>query len=108
MKCSALHAVAYRQSLVQQVATAMRTVTETNTADQENASPNGAASVSCQDAGLQLVPPTPVGTAPMQAAAASVAARRGVTRHSSQSALDTMQGTPYCKTMHKSWRQDTE
>ena len=100
MTCYAFHAVAYRQSLVQQVARSMRTAAERNTADQENVSPNAAASMSCQDAELQLVPPTPVGTAPMQAAAVSVAARRGVARHSGQSALDTMQGTPYCKTMH--------
>lgn len=43
--------------------------------NQENVSPDAASHDSCQGAALQLVPPTPVGTAPMQAAAMSVAAK---------------------------------
>ena len=60
-----------------------------NSDEQENVSPCGAVS---GDARLQLVPPTPLGTAPLQAAAASVAAKRGVTPHRGHSALNTMQG----------------
>ena len=60
-----------------------------NSDEQENVSPNGAENA---DAKLQLVPPTPVGMAPLQAAAASVAAKRGMPPQRSQSALNTMQG----------------
>ena len=67
----------------------MHRVMARNNDEQENVSPNGAESA---DARLQLVPPTPVGMAPLQAAAASVAAKRGVPLHKSQSALNTMQG----------------
>ena len=81
--------VAFRQSLVQQVAEGMHRVMARNNDEQENVSPNGEESA---DARLQLVPPTPVGMAPLQAAAASVAAKRGVPPHMSQSALNTMQG----------------
>lgn len=43
--------------------------------DQENQSPDATSHDSCQGAVLQLVPPTPHGTAPMRAAAMSVAAK---------------------------------
>lgn len=82
-------AVAFRQSLVQQVAAGMQRVMARNSDEQENVSPCDA--VGC-DARLQLVPPTPVGMAPLQAAAASVAAKRGVPPHRGHSALNTMQG----------------
>lgn len=60
-----------------------------NSDEQENVSPCGTVS---GDARLQLVPPTPEGMAPLQAAAASVAAKRGVPLHRGQSALSTVQG----------------
>lgn len=87
-----LLAVAYRQSLVQQVAAGMQRVTVRDSDEQENVRPNGAVRAGHQDARLQLFPPTPVGTAPLQAAAASVAAKKGVPTHGGQSALDIMQG----------------
>lgn len=66
---------AYKQALVQQVALAMKATGIHDQTNQENVSPDAASHDSCQGAALQLVPPTPVGTAPMQAAAMSVAAK---------------------------------
>ena len=64
--------------LVQQVAAAMQKHTAQQAENgQENVSPNVGPSSNAQ---LPLVPPTPVGTAPMQAAAASVAANKAVSR----------------------------
>lgn len=85
-------AVAYRQSLVQQVAVGMQTVSARAQGDQENVIPSGAVSPGCRDARLYLVPPTPVGTAPLQAAAASLAAKRGVLTPRLQSGPEPMQG----------------
>ena len=70
-------AAAYRQVLVQQVAAAMQGEVSQTMEMQENISPNVAASSSAQ---LDLIPPTPMGTAPMQAAAASVAAEKTLPR----------------------------
>lgn len=70
----------------------MQTVAARAQGDQENVSPSGATSTGFRHARLQLVPPTPVGTAPLQAAAASVATKRGVLTPRAQSSLDTMQG----------------
>lgn len=92
MTQSVLLTVAYRQSLVQQVAVEMRAVTARAQGNQENVSPSSAVSTGCRDARLHLVPPTPVGTAPLQAAAASVANKRGVLTPRVRSGLDTMQG----------------
>ena len=94
MRC---YTVAFRQSLVQQVAEGMHRVMARSSDEQETVSPNGAEDA---DARLQLVPPTPVGMAPLQAAAASVAAKRGMQPHRGHSALSTVQGvlhqTPPC------------
>lgn len=84
--------VAYRQTLVQQVAVGMQTVADRARGDQENVSPKGAVSTGCQDARLHLVPPTPVGTAPLQAAAVSVANKRSALTPRVRSGFDTMQG----------------
>ncbi|KAL3133801.1 hypothetical protein ABBQ32_008277 [Trebouxia sp. C0010 RCD-2024] len=83
---------AYRQTLVQQVAVGMQTVADRARGDQENVSPKGAVSTGCQDARLHLVPPTPVGTAPLQAAAVSVANKRSALTPRVRSGFDTMQG----------------
>ena len=66
---------AYKQALVQQVAAAAKAKHAHGHSDQENQSPEAITHDSCQGAVLQLVPPTPLGTAPMQAAAMSVAAK---------------------------------
>ena len=63
--------------LVQQVAVAMQKHTAQRGDEQENVSPNVNPR---SNARLPLVPPTPVGTEPMQAAAASVAANKAVSR----------------------------
>lgn len=65
---------AYRQALIQQVSAAMKAKHTCDGGNQENVSPEGTSQDSCQGAVLHLVPPTPAGTAPMQAAAMSVAA----------------------------------
>lgn len=69
--------VAYRQMLVQQVAAAMQKHSAHQWDEQENVSPNVGPDSNAQ---LPLVPPTPVGIAPMQAATASVAAKKAASR----------------------------
>lgn len=75
--CSCVHVFsgAYKQILIQQIATAMKAGPKPNQADQENVSPSLQSVDRCQGAGLQLVPPTPICPAPLQAAAQSVAAK---------------------------------
>lgn len=65
---------AYKKALMQQVAAAMHS-RRRGSNDQENHTPEATSLHNCQAALLQLVPPTPAGTAPMQAAAVSVAAK---------------------------------
>ena len=79
------------------MAEGMHRVMARSSDEQENVSPNGAEDA---DARLQLVPPTPVGMAPLQAAAASVAAKRGMQPHRGQSALNTMQGVLHQTPQH--------
>ncbi|DBA67964.1 TPA: hypothetical protein ACH3X2_014002 [Trebouxia sp. C0005] len=82
---------AYRQALVHQVAAAMPP-TASEVVGQENVTPTAGTSSSRQEARLHLVPPTPLSTAPMQAAAVSVAAKRDVLQERTWSALTPSQG----------------
>lgn len=66
---------AYKQALIQQVAAAMKAKDAQSHSDQENLTPDAKQHDSCQAAVLQLAPPTPMGGAPMHAAAMSVAAK---------------------------------
>ncbi|KAA6423937.1 MAG: hypothetical protein FRX49_05896 [Trebouxia sp. A1-2] len=79
------------QALVHQVAAAMPP-TASEVVGQENVTPTAGTSSSRQEARLHLVPPTPLSTAPMQAAAVSVAAKRDVLQERTWSALTPSQG----------------
>lgn len=83
---------AYRQALVHQVTAAMQPASASGAVGQENITPTAGTSNSRQEARLHLVPPTPLSTAPMQAAAVSVAAKRNVLQERSWSALTPSQG----------------
>lgn len=76
---------------MQKVAAAMHAARTAEAVGQENVSPDSAHS-GRQDAILRLFPPTPLGIAPMQAAAASVAAKHTVPRDHAWSAPTS--GTP--------------
>ena len=65
---------AYKKALIQQVAAGMKAKDARSHSDQENLIPD-AKHDGCQGVVLQLAPPTPVGRAPMHAAAMSVAAK---------------------------------
>ncbi len=87
-----LLAAAYRQALVHQVAAAMQQASANEAVGQENVTPTAGTSTSRQEARLHLVPPTPLSTAPMQAAAVSVAAKSNVLQEHTWSALMPSQG----------------
>ncbi|KAL0045599.1 hypothetical protein WJX82_010928 [Trebouxia sp. C0006] len=83
---------AYRQALVHQVAAAMQPAPANGAVGQENVTPTAGTSSNRQEARLHLVPPTPLSTAPMQAAAVSVAATRNALQERTWSALTPSQG----------------
>ncbi|DBA75138.1 TPA: hypothetical protein ACH3X1_010457 [Trebouxia sp. C0004] len=83
---------AYRQALVHHVAAAMQPASANETVGQENITPTAGTSSSRQEARLHLVPPTPLSTAPMQAAAVTVAAKSNMLQERTWSALTPSQG----------------
>jgi len=92
---------------VHQVAAAMQPASANKAVGQENVIPTAGTSSSRQEARLHLVPPTPLSTAPTQAAAASVAAKRNVLQERTWSALTPSQGITWTHVLCKAPRKRT-